>query len=75
MNNILVLHKDIYNEDNVNAAIERYSELAEINYEIFENSFKLTFLNTRYGCDETIKEFENYLIHLSTSGKVKYDNY
>lgn len=63
--NKLFLSIEIYSREMVQATMVAFSELAEIEcYE--ENGYYVcTFEKVVYQLEETIKEFENYLIDLS----------
>lgn len=63
--NRLEINKEIYELNNVQKAINDYSELAKIVLYQKDNYYILDFDNCVYDFNITIKEFENYLIDLS----------
>lgn len=66
--NSLVLSKEIYPEHCLSQAKSDYTQLATIT--ISENSSKwiIEFSDCVYDINQTIKEFENYLIELTYQG-------
>lgn len=62
--NELLLSKDIYNISAIKQTISAFSELAKISLYNNASHYVCVFENCIYAQDETIKEFENYLIDL-----------
>ncbi len=71
--NKLKLNKDVYNELMVTQSIDAFTQIVDIGLEISLNYFICSFSNSKYDLDETMKEFENYLIDLTNHSK-NYDN-
>ena len=63
--NKLFLSKEIYSKKMVQATIVAFSELAEIECYEEKGYYVCAFEKVVYQLEETIKEFENYLIDLS----------
>ena len=63
--NKLFLSMEIYSREMVQATIVAFSELAEIEYYDEKGYYVCAFKKVVYQLEETIKEFENYLIDLS----------
>ena len=64
MSNLLRIKSNLYSEKNLRQAIEAYSKLCSIKYEIKNNIIEGRFMDCIYPEETTIKEFENYLISL-----------
>ena len=64
MSNVLRIKRNLYSENNLRYAIDAYSELCSIKYEIKNNFIECVFKDCVYSEELTIKEFENYLISL-----------
>lgn len=71
--NKLSLSKELYSETLVRQSVEAFAQIADINIIISSKYYICDFLNSKYSLNETIKEFENYLIDLTNHLK-KYDN-
>lgn len=63
--NKLFLSIEIYSREMVQATIVAFSELAEIECYEEKGYYVCAFEKVVYQLEETIKEFENYLIDLS----------
>ena len=61
------INKEIFDIGIVTKAIEDYSDIASINVYETKDYIELEFDNCKYDTEETIKEFENYLIDLTNS--------
>ena len=61
------INKEIFDIGIVTKAIEDYSDIASINVSETKDYIELEFDNCKYDTEETIKEFENYLIDLTNS--------
>ena len=62
--NSIYLNKEFYNIDAIKTAIDDFSKIAEIDVFEKDGNNYLVFSNCKYTCEETMKEFENYLIQL-----------
>ena len=67
--NELYLSKDIYSTYLIEQTIVAFSNLADISFYDNDNHNICVFKNCIYSLDQTIKEFENYLIDLSNKAK------
>ena len=61
------INKEIFDIGIVTKAIEDYSDIASINVSETKDYIELEFDNCKYDTEETVKEFENYLIDLTNS--------
>lgn len=61
----LRLKKELFLLDNINLTVEAFSGLCKIEMSEQDDEYIFTFSNSRYDINETIMEFENYLIDLS----------
>lgn len=71
MADILYLTKELFEEGKIWQALEDYRALADIHIEIGNDNYICIFKDCKYDVKRTIMEFENYLIDLSNSGKVR----
>ena len=60
----LVLNTEIYSLSNVEKARRAYKDYATVLIRNRDNKLRAYFLHCRYDENQTIKEFENYLIGL-----------
>ena len=67
--NKLLLSKDVYEISIIEQTISAFSELVSICVCDSENYYVCVFENCVYSQDQTIKEFENYLINLCNKMK------
>lgn len=65
MKNELTLARELYDIHSIREACEAFASLADICVEQNERYVTLAFGSCRYSVEETIAEFENYLIGLS----------
>ncbi len=66
--NELKLSKEIFEKAVILNAISQYDSLCRISINEKDNNYyKLSFSNCLYSNEETIKEFENYVIDLMNS--------
>ena len=65
MNNVLLLNKQLYNDNNIKKSIEDFSEIVLIKCEEDEKYWKCSFTNNKASLERTMDEYENYLISLS----------
>ncbi len=61
------INKNIFDKEILLSAIEEYKDIATIKVDETDNYFNLQFNDCEYDEDETVKEFENYLIDLTNS--------
>jgi len=61
----LRLKKELFLLDNINLTVEAFCGLCKIEMSEQDDEYIFTFSNSRYDINETIMEFENYLIDLS----------
>lgn len=66
MKHDLQLSSEIYSFHTVQAAVQAYSGLARIQVESQPGGWLLSFTDCRYDPRLTIREFNNYLINLSS---------
>ena len=62
----LLINSEIFTDKVLNAAVQAYSELADIQIEQQQQDWCITFQNCRYDAELTKHEFSNYLIDLSS---------
>lgn len=62
--NKLMLSKDLYKMQTITKATDAFVELAQISLQEDENYYVCFFGKCIYSQEQTIKEFENYLIDL-----------
>lgn len=58
----LNLSKEIYQKSSIMKAIKDYKQLARIQFGEDEHHWRLDFQESRYDMQNTVSEFENYLI-------------
>lgn len=63
----LHLNKNIYPYENIINSINEYKNIADITVSHDDKYFICIFKNCRYDTQETINEFENYVIMLSNT--------
>ena len=63
--NELRLKKELYSMPNIRQSILAFSELATISVLENDDAYICTISKCRYDIEETVGEFENYLIDLS----------
>ena len=68
--NDLCLSKELYSVQNIENAINAFSDLAKIKIKQDEKYYICTIQSSRYSVDETFCEFENYIIDLTNKGKL-----
>ena len=61
------INKNIFEKETVLRTIEEYSDIATININETDEYYDLNFDNCKYDQEETVKEFENYLIDLTNN--------
>ena len=61
------INKNIFGKETVLRAMEEYSGIATINVNETDEYFDLDFDNCKYDQEETVKEFENFLIDLTNN--------
>lgn len=64
---ILKLNKEIYSKVYIITAMQAYADLAQITVKDISEYWQCSFTRCRYDLQETILEFENYLIDLVNS--------
>ena len=67
MSNLLRLNKCFYNEALIVRGAEAYQKIAKITVEEEDDYWNCNFQQCVYSDEETIREFENYLICLMNS--------
>lgn len=66
----LLLNKDIYSENSILIAREQFNKLCKVQIVQYDVYCKCIFSECIYDENETVKEFENYLIDfINTRGK------
>ena len=57
-------HKELYSKEVIAKAVNDYSEIADIFVKNKEKYWQCLFQNCRFETEQTIREFENYMIDL-----------
>lgn len=65
MKEILKLNKNIYSYEDIIDSVNEYKSVADVNVSDDSEYFICIFENCRYDTQETLNEFENYVIRLS----------
>lgn len=63
--NDLTLKKELFQLTNIEQTIDAFADLCTVLVSEQENTYICVFLDCRYDYENTVKEFENYLIDLS----------
>ena len=66
--NELYLSTEIYSVEIIKAAIRQFASLSDINLITESSYYKCIFSECIYDTEETMKEFENYIIDSMNSG-------
>ena len=61
------LSKDIYQSDSVAQTTDAFKQLAQISVTEEADSYLCVFEQCEYDAEQTVKEFENYLIDISNT--------
>ena len=61
------LNRSIYSDKAINSALTAYNNLAMFTVDLNSEYATVTFIKCKYDEDQTIKEFENYLIGAENS--------
>lgn len=68
--NDLYLSKELYNAKNIEIAAEAFKGLANIKIKQNEKYYVCTIKSSKYSAEDTFNEFENYIIDLTSKGKL-----
>ena len=68
--NDLYLSKELYSAKNIENAVKAFKGLANIKIKQDEKYYVCTIKSSRYSVEETSNEFENYIIDLTSKGKL-----
>ena len=60
-------NRTIYSDNSIKSAIHAFSELAIVSVKLKSDYIILTFWKCKYTEDQTVKEFENYVIGIENS--------
>ena len=63
--NEIMLKKELFRFSNIQQSIVAFSDLCIITVYEQDNAYLCTFTGCKYDTEETVREFENYLIDLS----------
>lgn len=63
----LKFNRTVYSDSSIKMAIHAFSELAAISMKLKADYAILTFWKCKYTEDQTMKEFENYVIGIENS--------
>lgn len=61
------INSEVFSERTIKQAMNDYKDIAKTSLQVKSKNFIITFWEFKYAEDQTLKEFENYMIGLENS--------